>query len=198
MASSPEDLTSGILHTLADLRHIQNKHVRCPEEGKLWSESLGGRTDCDALRIFLAPEIEISLAKPMYLEYDQFEEMGSFQHHSRELMTRSGLVVVLRLVEDCYWLKTAFFPHDTFDEKPHRRYLAAIRSRIKLYAVWETFDQARRSIVIPTASHEVTPKGQVVKRRNIRFHSERSWGFRPEVIEGETVHVWHGPGAWPV
>jgi hypothetical protein len=194
---SPSDDPSSFAISLGSgaIRHVIDKHVNDPLERPMWLAFLGDTTD---LAGRLEPEIEKSRKRPLYVEYDQCDEAGAFLHKTWELVTRPGIVVVVRHSSATSGdVVTAFFPYETYSERPNRRWLAAVRSRIQLYANTFTHGQAQRFIVPPSPDDVFPSTDPVGERRNVCFVSEGRWGFHDIDWEGEPLRVWKAPGAWP-
>jgi hypothetical protein len=195
---SPSDEPSSFSFRFSEgaVHHIREKHINDRSEGRLWAEEFGSMADLVAV---LTPEITRSLERPLYVEYDQHDERGHFLHKTRELVTRVGILVVLRLTEHNIGdVVTAFFPRETYLERRQRRWLAALRSRIDLYAVIATHGQAEIRVVPPAPEDVFPSRDPAGDRRNVRFVSEARWGFRSVVIHDELWCIWRCPGAWPI
>ena len=176
------------------VRHIQ-PHIDDPRERSLWVEFLGSPPD-------IPPTLESaslgSLGRPLYVEYDQHDKRGVFLYTTRELVTRSGLSIVVRLIDEHSGnVVTAFFPYATIAARPRRRWLATLRSRVELYASCVTYGLAQAVFIPPSpevAFPSTEPPGT---RRNVRFVNDERWGIRTVEIEGVNERVFGTPPPWP-
>jgi len=195
-----EPIPNHVRRSQGAIRHIVNEHLLDSVEGPLWVNWLDSSTDLDdALSDRLDAEIERSFQHRLLVEYDQHDSAGCFLHRTWELITRSGLVVVVRHADDGELdLMTAFFPYEAYIEKPHRRWLAAVRSRIKLYTARLPLGLARHLIIPPSPDQSFVSQDPPGQRRNVRFLCLDRWGFRPVEWRSELLPVWRTPGAWPI
>jgi hypothetical protein len=176
-------------------RHIRDKHVNDPYESPLWADFLGPEQD---LPTALGPAIQGSFARPFYLEYAQHDEAGAFLHHTREFVTRAGFVAVVCLTgADDGDLVTAYFPYETFDARPGRRWLGARESRIKLYAVRVTYGLAQSRFAPPSETDVFPSEDPAGERRNLRFVNDERWGVRTVPLGDSEVRVFGSPPPWP-
>jgi hypothetical protein len=177
------------------VRHIDNQHVQDSAEHALWAEFLSSTGD---LARALTPEIERPLQRPFFVEYDQFDPAGGFLHRTRECVTRSGIVAVIRVADEHSGdLTTAFFPYETLAARPRRRWLEARNSRLRVYGCRVTYGLARSLIVSPTADDEFPSADPPGFRRNVIFLTHAHWGIRSVEIEGTTYLAFGNPPPWP-
>jgi hypothetical protein len=197
MASQPPEPSSFVVHISDEaVRHIRDKHIQDPSEHPCWVAFLQGQVDIASL---LEPEIQRSIRRPLFVEYDQYDVNGTFLHTTRECVTRAGLVAVVRLTsEDSGDVVTAFFPAETFEARPQRRWLGARESRIKVYASRVAFGLAQ-SLQVPPSPTEVIPSVDPPgERRNLCFVNDERWGIRAVQIDDSTVRAFATPPPWPV
>ena len=174
--------------------HIEKNHVHNMVEGPLWVDLLGSRD----LVAVLEHEIQHSFQRSLFVEYDKYDSHGIFLHKIREIVTRSGIVVIIRLTDDSSGdLMNAFFPHGAFDVPPNRRWLAACMSRIYTYTRPMGLGPAQTVLVLLSPDDILPSTNPPGDLRNIRFNNETSWGFSAISIEGVTKAIYPCPLPWP-
>jgi hypothetical protein len=195
VSPSPEPPSFTVRISDPAVRHIRDTHVNDRREGPLWAEFLAPQPD---IALALEPEIQRSLARPLYLEYDQYDEEGVFLHRTREFVTRAGIVVVVRLVDEHSGdVVTAYFPYETFEARRQRRWIAARESRILEYGVRVTFGLAQ-TVLAPPSSTDVFPSVDPAgERRNVRFVNDERWGIRTMRVLDADLRVFVAPPPWP-
>jgi hypothetical protein len=196
------------------LRHIFNEHMIHSLE--YWESLLSTlllrrldqcRSGADAERFPVLDEVAAvlghavrqGLERPLFLGYDQLDPQRVVLHRTFEVVTASGHVFVIRVLNGNAELKTAFLPDAARTERPARRWIGSVRSRVELYAVPLLVD-GRRFLGLPPAGHEVESVDPPGWRTNFRFESPRVWGFREFTPPGreEPLIVWSGrPLPWP-
>jgi hypothetical protein len=195
------------------LVHIVRQHLLAEGEGELWRELLGPEiTDrlaqwvanrrpdpslCEEFAAKLKPQVTDGLGRPCCNECRQKNPNGDELHATREVVTRSGMVMVIRLLPDSNVLWTAYFPRATWSERPQRRWLAAIRSRVMVYTNIVTID-GKPLVVHPDPGDQFDTDDPPGYRTDLRFVTKEKWGFRQVEIEGEILWVWKSPAPWPV
>src|SRR5690349_2827536 len=86
----------------------------------------------DRLGVVLAQAMRLAVERPLLVLYEQADERRAFLHRTREIVLRTGHIIVVREVGGRLELKTAFFPDQARSERPSRRWLGAVRSRVEL------------------------------------------------------------------
>ena len=94
-------------------------------------------------------------------------------------------------------LITAYFPYETFDARPQRRWMAARESRLNVYACRITFGLAQTLLVPPTTDDVFPSTDPVGDRRKVRFVDEASWGIRTTPVGDDVCLAFEKPPAWP-
>jgi hypothetical protein len=210
LTEMPDPLSGGKTTILIDegvLRHLHAEHASQPFERPSWRDFLGLQmlerydrwitapsndpTFPDEIAALLRGQMEEVLPCRVVL-YDQVDTGGAYLHLTCEVVTRSGLIVVLRGTDRGYGLMTAFFAFEADREPPHRRGLEAARSRVALYA-GHLLVEGRKRVVHPEPADEFPSQDPVGSRTNVRFITPRMWGFREVQIEGERFLEYKSP-----
>jgi hypothetical protein len=204
--------------TESAIRHIFNEHMvnswehwesllSTPLMGRL--EQCWGRPDAerfpvlDEVSALLEPAVRQGVERPLFLTYDQLDERRALLHRTCEVVAPSGHVFVIRLggaVGERRELKTALLPYESLSERPSRRWLGAVRSRVELYCAPPWLIAERHVYALPSATHEVSSEDPPGWRTNIHFEAHRVWDFREFTPPGrqEALIVWGTrPLPWP-
>ncbi len=199
-----------VLVTESALRHCFNRHTLNSWEP--WNEFLGGslspqfhgcwnepsaarRLILDEIAALMGESVRRAIERPLFLSHEQH----ALLYLTYEIITRSGLLVVIRQRGGQAELKTAFFPYAACSERPSRRWKGTVRSRVELYAVLRSVD-GKPEWSLPTAAHEVPLGDPHGFRRNIKFESLHVWDFREVVLpdrDGPLILWGTRPLGWP-
>lgn len=200
--------------TESAIRHIFNEHMGNPWEH--WESLLSapllerlqqcwGCPDTERFPVLaevgalLEGGIRRGVERPLFVTYAQLDEPRAMLHGTCEIVTPSGPVFVMRIGSGRTELKTAFLPGESQSERPGRRWLGAVRSRVEQYCVpWQI--DGRIEYELPSTTHEVFSEDPLGWRTNFRFESHRVWDFRAFTPPGqeEPLIVWGThPLPWP-
>jgi hypothetical protein len=202
-----------VLVTEATVRHIFNEHMTGDEPWdsvlpapllerlrNCWSASPAERgAVLDEVAALVAQAIQWGAARPLFVSYEQRDEGRAFLHSTSEVIAPDGFVAVIRRSGTLTELKTAFFPDAVRSERPSRRWLAAVKSRVELYAVrWLV--GGREVFGLPGPTDDIGSVDPPGTRVNIAFDNPKVWGFREVLFpdQASPLMVWGGhPLPWP-
>ncbi len=196
--------------TEATIRHIFTRHMTGAEPWdtvllaslldrlrKCWTAPADERSAVlDEIAPVLEEAVRQAILRPLFISYDQQDERRGYLHTTYEVIAPTGFVALIRQGAGQAELKTVFFPDEVWKERPARRWLGTVKSRIKLYGV-AVGDL--KVFTLPGPADAMPFKDPPGFRINVVFHNPKAWGFREVQFPNQEspLTIWSHPLPWP-